>query len=955
MADADLPPGLHFAGVNTWMLMRYLRDQAGPDVTARVLAEAGETRSFDELSDIATWSSYDQFRRLAIATAANCGGNAALTKASSGGLTDPSMPEMTAMLQSLGSPEALLRMVSESGGAGLAPVLAFEGQEIGPAEWVVREWFLDGFAPYREYCAWAAGLYSNIPRLFGMRAEVIKEACACDGAPACEYRVRWFPDDPSAEADYLETRIQVLSARLDALQQTVGDLVSDDDLEQILARVIVSAARTISAPVFVLALDALPAADRHVYAAGISDADAGQLATEILANAHDDDESYLVVDVQSRRRYGRLAAVNPNGRFFPQERIVLQVYARLVAAALDSAAALEDARRQAETARALLELSNSLAEIASTDEMAVHIARAVPAVVGCDRAAVILFEPGAATGRVVATHGYSTAIDVRLRSMDIPVGAITADDVSVNVWDRAGAADRDTLSGLMKELNVAAVATIPIVIDGEPVGLVVGDVADRPERLCDDPEVSNRLRGLASQATIAIRNARLLESIRHQALHDSLTGLPNRALILDRVEQMLARARRSGAECAALFIDLDGFKQVNDTLGHETGDRLLQSVAARLSATLREADTIARLGGDEFVVLVEGGSPTGSPEFVAERLLEVLREPFEIDNSARGRLRITASIGIAFGSSIAATDLLRDADIALYEAKTLGRDRYVTFQREMQAAVEDRLTLELDLRAAYERSEFFLMYQPIFDLENGRVLGVEALLRWSHPTRGVVQPDSFIPLLEETNQIVRVGSWILTEACRQAVEWNLPERDMYVSVNVSARQLDDENLVENLRSTLAATGLDPSALVIEITETAIMRDADATARRLTAVKELGISVAIDDFGTGYSSLAYLRQFPVDILKIDRSFITPIGAATGSTESKALLHTLVQLGKQLGLKTLAEGIEEHEQFSHLQEEQCDSGQGFIFARPLAAGAVEDFLASLPHAQPVNSRG
>jgi EAL domain-containing protein (putative c-di-GMP-specific phosphodiesterase class I) len=235
------------------------------------------------------------------------------------------------------------------------------------------------------------------------------------------------------------------------------------------------------------------------------------------------------------------------------------------------------------------------------------------------------------------------------------------------------------------------------------------------------------------------------------------------------------------------------------------------------------------------------------------------------------------------------------------------------------------------------------------------VLGVEALLRWSHPTRGVVQPDSFIPLLEETNQIVRVGSWILTEACRQAVEWNLPERDMYVSVNVSARQLDDENLVENLRSTLAATGLDPSALVIEITETAIMRDADATARRLTAVKELGISVAIDDFGTGYSSLAYLRQFPVDILKIDRSFITPIGAATGSTESKALLHTLVQLGKQLGLKTLAEGIEEHEQFSHLQEEQCDSGQGFIFARPLAAGAVEDFLASLPHAQPVNSRG
>jgi EAL domain-containing protein (putative c-di-GMP-specific phosphodiesterase class I) len=247
------------------------------------------------------------------------------------------------------------------------------------------------------------------------------------------------------------------------------------------------------------------------------------------------------------------------------------------------------------------------------------------------------------------------------------------------------------------------------------------------------------------------------------------------------------------------------------------------------------------------------------------------------------------------------------------------------------------------------------MYQPIFNLEDGRVLGVEALLRWNHPTRGVVQPDTFIPLLEETHQIVHVGSWILTEACRQAVEWNLPDRNIYVSVNVSARQLDDQNLVENLRRTLTETGLDPSALVIEITETAIMRDADATARQLTAVKALGVSVAIDDFGTGYSSLAYLRQFPVDILKIDRSFITPISGAAGATESKALLHTLVQLGKQLGLKTLAEGIEEHEQFSHLQAEECDSGQGFIFARPLAAGAVEDFLASLPHAQTANAPG
>jgi len=945
--DGDQPPGLHFAGVNTWLLIRYLREHEGPDAATRVLHEAGELRSEEDLFDIASWSSYQQFRRLLEVTARLFGGNAALERAASAGLTDPSMPEMTAMLQSLGSPEALLAMITEAHGAGLAPVIALDGVAAGPAEWVVREWFAEGFAPFREYCSWAAGLYSNIPKLFGLRAEVVKEACACDGAPQCVYRIRWFPDDASAEAEYFEARVQMLTARLEGLQQTVGDLVSDDDLEQVLARIVVSAARTISAPVFILALEAMPAADKLVYAAGIGDDDATHLAAELLAGRHDDDESHLVVEVASnRRRYGRLVAVNPTGRFFPQERVVLHAYARFVAAALDSAAAVEDARRQAQTAGALLELSNALAEIATTDEMATHIARAVTAVIGCDRAAVVLFEPDAPTGRVVAAYGFSTETELRLRSMDVPVGQLRSDAPGVHVWDRSTAAGHVMLSGLMDELGSAAVATIPIGADRELVGLVVGDVVERPERLTRDPDVADRLRGVASQATIAIRNAQLLESIRHQALHDALTGLPNRTLILDRVEQMLARSRRRGIESAALFIDLDGFKQVNDSLGHDTGDRLLRSVAERLSATLREADTVARLGGDEFVVLVEGGAATGSPEFVAERLLDVLREPFEIENAPGGALRITASIGIAFGSANTPTDLLRDADIALYEAKTAGRDRYVTFQREMQAAVEDRLTLELDLRAGVERGEFFLMYQPIFDLDTGRVLGVEALVRWNHPVRGVVQPDMFIPLLEETKQIVDVGRWVLNEACHQAAQWRLDERNMYVSVNVSARQLDDEHLVQDLRNALRSSGLDPAALVIEITETAIMRDADMTARQLRVVKTLGVGIAIDDFGTGYSSLAYLRQFPVDILKIDRSFITPI---TDSVESKALLHTLVQLGKQLGLKTLAEGIEQHEQFCQLQAEHCDSGQGFMFARPLDAADVDGFLASLPTPQ------
>ncbi len=948
-SETGVEAGCHFAGVNSYLMIRYLRETGGDASVAQLLRAAGETRSADALYDLGTWSSYEQFRRL-LEVMADTSGDQAVKLAAGGGLADPSMPELTNMLQSLGSPEALLTMIAESGGASLAPVIELHGHAVGPTEWVVHEHFVDGFEPFPAYCLWAAGLYANIPQLFGMRAEVEHVACACAGAPACEYRIRWFPDEAGTTVEFLESRVEILTARLESLHATVADLVSDDDLERVLAKIVTSAAHAMHAPVFVLALESLPSAPKEVYAKGIDDAEAKRLAVQLLAADAEEDDHRIIVDVLSaQRRYGRLAAINEQGVFFPQERIVLQAYARLAAAALDSASALDDARRQARTARALLDLSNSLAQLATTDDMAANIVRALPAVIGCDRAAVALFEPGTPYGRVVATTGYSTNDEVRLRSMEVPVPRPRAGDTAVTVWDRESAAHLNVLPMLMDELGAAAVATIPIIVNEERVGLVVGDVVERPERMIDDPELAGRLRGVASQATIAIRNARLLEGIRHQALHDSLTGLPNRTLILDRVEQMQARARRSGAETAVLFLDLDGFKQVNDTLGHEAGDQLLKAVAARLLTTLREGDTIARLGGDEFVVLVDGATPNGSAELVAERLLEVLRKPFEIDDVARPTVCITASIGIARGNRISATDLLRDADIALYEAKAAGRDRYVSFQREMQTAVEDRLTLELDLRGALERHEYFLVYQPIFELETGAPLGVEALLRWQHPVRGLVQPDSFIPLLEETKLIVDVGRWVIAEAARQAQEWRLADRGMYVSVNVSARQLDGDHLVRDLRTALEATGLPPSGLVIELTETAIMYDANATALQLRAIKDLGVGVAIDDFGTGYSSLAYLRQFPVDILKIDRSFVSAI---SDSAESNALIRTLVQLGKQLGLKTLAEGIEEQDQFSQLQQEQCDSGQGFMFARPLAADAVQDFLAALPNpAQPM----
>ncbi len=443
--------------------------------------------------------------------------------------------------------------------------------------------------------------------------------------------------------------------------------------------------------------------------------------------------------------------------------------------------------------------------------------------------------------------------------------------------------------------------------------------------------------------------------LRHQALHDALTGLPNRVLALDRAEQMLARARRQELPVAALYVDVDGFKDVNDSFGHAAGDELLRIVASRLESVVREGDTAARLGGDEFVVLVDGSTLDAGPELVAERLLEVLRQPYDMHGEVGRELAVTASIGVAFGQRGTADELLRDADIALYEAKTAGRNRQVLFHAGMQAAVQDRLTTQLDLNEALARDQLFLLYQPTFDLRSDRVIGVEALIRWRHPQRGTLEPKGFVPIAEATGLIVPIGRWVLDEACRQAAAWHARGLHIGMSVNVSARQLDSDELAEDVSAALHDSGLDPATLTLEVSERALMRDPQATAARLGKLKQLGVRIAIDDFGTRYSSLASLRQFPADALKIDRSFIDHIAA---SPRSSALMQMFVHLGKTLEIETLAEGIEDQVQLEAVQRERCDQGQGFLLSRPLDVEAVEAFLeasASSTPAQPQPTGG
>ena len=428
------------------------------------------------------------------------------------------------------------------------------------------------------------------------------------------------------------------------------------------------------------------------------------------------------------------------------------------------------------------------------------------------------------------------------------------------------------------------------------------------------------------------------DELHYQAFHDSLTGLPNRALILDRAGQMLARARRERSAVAAFFLDLDDFKDINDTLGHNAGDQLLASVGARLDGVLREEDTVGRLGGDEFVVLAEGSSLKSGVMSMAQRILGVLNEPFEISESDIP-LAVSASLGVAEGDRATPDELLRDADIAMYRAKAAGKHCAVLFSRAMQDSVDDHRHRELDLHRALENGQFFLLYQPTVDLATGTFIGVEALIRWRHPDRGIIMPDEFIPSLESSGLIVPVGRWLLETACRQGAAWQSQGRPITVSVNISAVQLERDRIIDDVNDALKASGLDPQRLTLELTETALMHDVQATLVRLSLLKAIGVCIAIDDFGTGYSSLAYLRQFPIDILKIDQSFVSGIA---DSPESAAIVHTLVQLGKVLELKTLAEGIENEDQLMQLRLENVDIGQGFLFSRPLEVGAIDDLL-------------
>jgi diguanylate cyclase (GGDEF)-like protein len=597
--------------------------------------------------------------------------------------------------------------------------------------------------------------------------------------------------------------------------------------------------------------------------------------------------------------------------------------------------------------RALDETALALLDRQGPDDLLETILTRATSLLGTAHGFLYLVEPGQdalvvryGTGLYGDLLGYRLPIDHGLGGHVFRTGQPLAID------------DYDAWSGRARDLPTnlfGSVFGVPLTTAGRVVG-VLGLASGVTERRWGPREI-NTLTSFAQLASIALDNARLVDEAQRGAMYDTTTGLPNRELLTDRIAHALGASRPDGPEVGVILLDLDRFKVINESVGHNVGDRLLVAVGQRLTACLRPADTVARFGGDEFGILLEEVAGVDEAHRVAERIDAELRAPFATGDR---EWFISASIGISLGHGGRATpeEMLREAEIAMVQSKSDPTKRHALFEPSMSHQTIERIDLESDLRRGIERGELRLHYQPMIDLPTDRIVGFEALVRWEHPVRGLIPPLSFVPLAEETGLILPLGRWVLEQACRQARAWHDARPDappMFMSVNLSARQFAQPDLVDQVREILAETGLEPSTLEIEITESALMDQTETGIRTLRQLRELGVRLVLDDFGTGYSSLSYLKHLPLDTIKIDRSFV----AGMGDDIDRAIIDAVISLAHGLRITTVAEGIETEEQFERLRAMGCDVGQGYLFARPMPAAQAGRLLMARRSARPTRA--
>ena len=800
---------------------------------------------------------------------------------------------------------------------------------------------------------------------------------------------------PDRSVTELSAELNRMGVLIEGAFATALELLGDD-VNSLLSQIAARADAVVTAHRYLLMVRVRPGTPIQLHYRGLGPEEAQQLAIDLWREdpAHHDD-SRIIVDITSpRRRYGRLVELlPPGGVHSSSENKVLSLYAEYAATALDIFGVLLDAKRSDATARTLLSFSESLSRVANAGDLVQLLADTVPSVTDCSQSTVYLWDgtvgqlqPRARTRGLAPGDGHPTEDPptedhgtedhgpmirtVVIDGEDHPPGSTShrngnehgdAQQLSVKAGspeiDRLinqrevivldDSTDDPFLRSLLDGTGTTASVLAPMSANGEFLGMVAANFGADTRVDVRDADLHERLTGLGDQAATALQNLELLEKVSHMAWHDSLTGLPNRRLFEDRVEQELVRSRRVGEPVCMFFVDLDHFKEVNDNLGHAAGDELIRQVGQRLVDTVRRQDTVARVGGDEFAILLPGLSDQLAIDQLAQRSLEAMHATFAVLGE---QVVTSASIGIAIAPDHGDTydELLSHADEAMYRAKSRGRHAFEMYSGSLVNTAQGRQgvdegSLHVDLVNAVKNGEFFLVYQPYIDLRTSQVNGVEALVRWNHPTLGILEPSSFISLAERSEIIVALDTWVLEQAVHQLRLWidrGLPP--LRLSVNLASRDLSSADLYVNIERVLFETDVDPSLLELEITERVVLDRSGPARVNIERLRRLGVRFTIDDFGTGNSSLNRIGSFPVSTLKIDQSFVQVLGP---DGPNDTLVSAIISMADRLGLACVAEGVETAVQSRVLLQRGCTTAQGYFFSPPLPPEDIEEMMTNI----------
>ncbi len=935
MATRDEEPR-ETSGVTTTLILRYVEARGGPQAVADTIAAARVPFTVEELDQASHWIGYDTRIRLFEAATAVLGDPGTAFGIGATALKHGLHHAIVPLLRAFGSPREVYRQLPRAV-PKFTTTSTMDLVECGRHEATIHYRLHEGYTHSRLDCAYAQGLFAAVPVIFGMPpARVRHTECESDGHPVCVYQVTWSGRRRWwSRAGKDEVGLAALRVQLEEFQDAAADLVSSDNLEDILERIVSRAVAAILAPAYLLVLDRAdgPPLVRHQ---GLDPDQADALAQRLVAGESLGSSAVVVDIASSRRDHGRLAAIYGTGhRPLEGDHSLLQAYARHAAAALDLLTALEGSRLEQSRTAALLGLAHELATAESAADIAAVIAREAPGITDCSAVGVLFWDPEAGALEVVASSGLPE--DARASIVGTPFRADCTPEIIKLLTQHSPQmvgqqnASRE-VAAVMRLLGSANLVVAPMLAGDTLLGAAVAGwtTARTPAA---QQRILARLSGVADQAAAALQNARLLSTVRRQAHHDSLTGLANRVEFSQRLDEVLAEEQDGWT--TVLFCDLDNFKAVNDELGHGAGDELLRQVADRLREAIGSEHTVARLGGDEFAVAMRVEDERAAAA-AGRRCVEAVSAPFRIDGN---ELRMTMSVGVALhrGPEGRGERLLAASDRAMYQAKQRGRNQVALATDATEGAPGP--SLQAELRTALQEGQLRMHLQPVVDVSApglARVVGAEALVRWQHPRLGLLSPAAFLTLAEETGHITAIDLWVLEAACRWlAATPPAGPKPLHVAVNLAGRTLVDPRFLATVRGALRRHGLAPGQLVLEIVESRSLVDLPGVVERLAELRQLGVRVSLDDFGTGYSTLAWLKNLPVDQIKIDRSFIT----ALPGTASVALVRGVLALAKELGVEVVAEGVELFEQLEALRSADCHLVQGYLIGRPEPEPSLE----------------